>query len=219
MRRAAMRACSRCTARIRAKAGSRSSISLVRKLRAQGGQDELAMGQASSPETTSPFTGVRKDRPTRGHETRAKPESSAITILAGKGQPWRFGRADRDLTIKTGIVNVSFLDRRVTAASLNQSGRQRRHPPVTAANLLDRGFVVEEAADAPAALNRLERDTFQAIISDVVMPGAIDGLGLAREVGRRWPLTPLILVSGYAGSLTDARDIGARVLASHSRQL
>jgi CheY-like chemotaxis protein len=84
---------------------------------------------------------------------------------------------------------------------------------VTAAYLRDCGFAVAEAADATSAIGLLQQSTFEAIVSDIVMPGAIDGLGLAREVGRRWPLTPLILISGYAKSLADAGSIGVRIVA------
>ncbi len=53
------------------------------------------------------------------------------------------------------------------------------------------------AATGDEALTILERRTVDVVLSDVVMPGAIDGLALARLVRTRWPGTKVILSSGY----------------------
>ena len=54
--------------------------------------------------------------------------------------------------------------------------------------LEDAGYVVLEAADAAGALRHLEGDTPVAVLlTDVRMPGPMDGFALAREVERRWP--------------------------------
>jgi CheY-like chemotaxis protein len=37
------------------------------------------------------------------------------------------------------------------------------------------------------------------MITDVVMPGAMSGIALAREARRLWPDLPVLLVTGYAG--------------------
>ena len=44
-----------------------------------------------------------------------------------------------------------------------------------------------------------EGQRFDLMISDVVMPGAMSGIALAREARRLWPDLPVLLVTGYAG--------------------
>jgi CheY-like chemotaxis protein len=63
--------------------------------------------------------------------------------------------------------------------------------------LREAGFQVLEAADAESAMELLEdTDGVQVLFTDIQMPGAMDGLGLAREVHRRWPNIRLLLTSG-----------------------
>ena len=42
------------------------------------------------------------------------------------------------------------------------------------------GYTVRRVADAEAALREIERDGIDMVFSDIVMPGKMDGLGLAR---------------------------------------
>lgn len=39
------------------------------------------------------------------------------------------------------------------------------------------------------------------MFSDIVLPGRIDGLALAAELQSRYPRTPVLLTTGYAGRL------------------
>ncbi len=43
----------------------------------------------------------------------------------------------------------------------------------------------------------LEKETFDLVLTDVVMPG-IDGMGLLKEVKRRWPGTKVVILTGHA---------------------
>src|SRR4051812_40495542 len=61
--------------------------------------------------------------------------------------------------------------------------------------LTRRGARTSEAADALAAIGRLESDEFDVVISDVQMPGH-SGHWLRREIHNRWPELPVILSSG-----------------------
>ena len=61
----------------------------------------------------------------------------------------------------------------------------------------DAGYRVLEAASADAALRIFEANPdIRLLFSDVSMPGAIDGAGLARQVAGQWPGVGIILTSG-----------------------
>ena len=52
---------------------------------------------------------------------------------------------------------------------------------------------------AEAASKLLEDGTkIDLVFSDIVMPGTIDGVGLAREIRSRYPRLPVILTTGYS---------------------
>lgn len=59
------------------------------------------------------------------------------------------------------------------------------------------GFATVEAANADEAIRILEsRDDIRAIVTDIDMPGSMDGLKLAHAVREKWPPVKLVLVSG-----------------------
>jgi CheY-like chemotaxis protein len=63
--------------------------------------------------------------------------------------------------------------------------------------LQDDGFQVLAADDAASAIALLEADApIDAVFSDVQMPGAMDGLGLARWISREKPGLKVLLTSG-----------------------
>jgi CheY-like chemotaxis protein len=67
----------------------------------------------------------------------------------------------------------------------------------TAADLRAAGFSVVEAANSNDAIEALTTNsTIGAMFTDVQMPGAMDGLELARHVHGRWPLIKVIVTSG-----------------------
>lgn len=70
------------------------------------------------------------------------------------------------------------------------------------------GFSVIEAANAASAIQLLERrDDIRVIITDVDMPGTMDGLMLAAAVANRWPPIRIIVVSGHRTvEITDIPD-------------
>ncbi|WHQ70585.1 ATP-binding protein [Methylorubrum extorquens] len=79
---------------------------------------------------------------------------------------------------------------------------------VTAAFLEDAGFQVEQANSAQAGLDLLARGGADILVSDLIMPGGMDGLAFANEARRRWPELPVILVSGYSTSAARATELG-----------
>lgn len=62
----------------------------------------------------------------------------------------------------------------------------------------DAGFEVLEARNADEAIAVLEsRDDIRVVVTDVQMPGSMDGMKLARAVRDRWPPILIIVVSGH----------------------
>ena len=49
------------------------------------------------------------------------------------------------------------------------------------------------------------------VFSDIVMPGSIDGIGLAKEIRVRYPGLPVVLSTGYTDSAQKVPD-GLQVL-------
>ena len=66
----------------------------------------------------------------------------------------------------------------------------------TADFLVEAGYTVIEASSAVAALRQLEvTPNVRVLLTDVEMPGEMDGLELAREVQSRWPEVVIIVTS------------------------
>ncbi|HYD27835.1 PAS domain S-box protein [Brevundimonas sp.] len=66
------------------------------------------------------------------------------------------------------------------------------------------GLEVRAAESGPQALELLKEDRFDIMLTDVVMPGGMTGIELARECARTWPTMRIVLTSGYAGDDVDA---------------
>jgi two-component system NtrC family sensor kinase len=70
---------------------------------------------------------------------------------------------------------------------------------VTAELLREIGFQPQWARDGQAALAALERDpTIELVMSDIVMPGGMSGLELARILRQHRPELPVLLATGYS---------------------
>jgi signal transduction histidine kinase/CheY-like chemotaxis protein len=75
------------------------------------------------------------------------------------------------------------------------------------------GCSVRHVLDPAAALRALaDGPACDVVLSDIVMPGGMDGLQLAAELRRRWPELPLVLMTGYAEKLGEAEAQGLLVL-------
>ena len=63
------------------------------------------------------------------------------------------------------------------------------------------GFSVTHVASAEAALGALaDSRQIDVVLSDIMMPGGVSGLQLAREIRRRHPEMSVILTTGYVES-------------------
>ena len=79
------------------------------------------------------------------------------------------------------------------------------------------GYRAEAVTGPEAALERLEGgERFDLVFSDVLMPGGMSGLDLAREVGRRWPDLPVLLATGRPGRRRPGRVPGAAQALRHA---
>lgn len=65
--------------------------------------------------------------------------------------------------------------------------------------LREAGFWVAEAENADEAFDLLrERQDVRAVLTDVDMPGSIDGFEFARLVAQGWPEVGVLVISGKA---------------------
>ncbi|MET0365794.1 MAG: response regulator [Sphingobium sp.] len=75
--------------------------------------------------------------------------------------------------------------------------------------LVEDGFSVEVAETADAAWEKISGGlTFQMLLTDVRMPGRLDGLDLARKVKNRAPPVSIIVMSGYIGAREMDSNLG-----------
>ncbi|WP_448208062.1 PAS domain S-box protein [Azospirillum sp. sgz302134] len=81
--------------------------------------------------------------------------------------------------------------------------------------LEDVGFAVTCVTTADEALPILAAGDVDVLFSDVVMPGSMSGVDLAREAQRRFPGLPVILATGYSEDI--ARADGIQVLSKPYR--
>lgn len=70
---------------------------------------------------------------------------------------------------------------------------------LAAADMLrEQGFAVLEAVDAAEALSLLQaNESIDLVITDVRMPGEMNGVALTREVKKHWPNLPVAIISGH----------------------
>jgi len=61
------------------------------------------------------------------------------------------------------------------------------------------GYAVSQAGDGAAGIAACEAAEipYDLLLTDVIMPGHVGGKDLADEVGRRWPTTVVVFMSGY----------------------
>jgi PAS domain S-box-containing protein len=79
---------------------------------------------------------------------------------------------------------------------------------VASTGLLEQlGYRVRWASDAAAALAELEKDNIDIVVSDIVMPGKMDGVCLAKTIRATRPKLPVLLMTGYSPT---AKEIGSQ---------
>ncbi len=119
---------------------------------------------------------------------------------------------DRGTIVNVFLPRIEASDAELVAGSPT-AGRERRETvlvveddpvvrKVVAGMVESLGYRVEVAENGSDALARLETDgTVDLVLTDVVMPGDIDGWRLAETVWRRWPETRVLLTTGYSDNV------------------
>lgn len=72
--------------------------------------------------------------------------------------------------------------------------------------LEQKGFDVTAVGDGVQALEALQNDGYDLLVTDIVMPG-LDGIGLALRVTRDYPDLPVLLMTGYSAEQQRAYDL------------
>ncbi|MCA6120360.1 PAS domain S-box protein [Bradyrhizobium sp. WSM 1704] len=68
------------------------------------------------------------------------------------------------------------------------------------------GYTVRWASSAESALQELESNGIDVVFSDIVMPGKMDGLKLARTIRDKKPELPILLTTGYSNSARQVKS-------------
>lgn len=81
---------------------------------------------------------------------------------------------------------------------------------IMAEELAEAGFEVREAesGDEASALIAEAPDAFSLLVTDIHMPGSLDGIAVARLLRARRPGIPVIYISGRPGVLTPLGRLG-----------
>jgi len=108
-------------------------------------------------------------------------------------------RTDRSPSPTTSAINLREAAPAKASGSILLVEDDDEVAGLVADMLRELGYGVTRAAGAGAALGALaEARPIDLILSDIMMPGAMNGLDLAREARRRRPSLLILLTSGYA---------------------
>jgi CheY-like chemotaxis protein len=75
-----------------------------------------------------------------------------------------------------------------------------------------KGYAVVTAADGEEALRKIAAEDYDAVFTDIKMPG-MDGIAVAEQIRAQRPWLPVVIVSGYATAENEARAKAAGVRA------
>jgi len=133
------------------------------------------------------------------------------------------GTVTADSTVGQGTTIIVYLpycaDKQITGKEVSAAETKWRSQRQTVLVVDDSAEVAEVTSSlfehlgyetiyrdsAEAALKLLEADTkIDLVFSDIVMPGTVDGVGLAREIRSRYPNLPVALTTGYSDAATAA---------------
>ncbi|MFI5020497.1 MAG: response regulator [Alphaproteobacteria bacterium] len=76
--------------------------------------------------------------------------------------------------------------------------------------LTRKGYLVVSAENGQEALNKIAKEDYDAVFTDIKMPG-MDGLEVAERVRAKRPWTPVVIITGYGTAENQARAEAAGV--------
>ena len=79
---------------------------------------------------------------------------------------------------------------------------------IMAEALIEAGFAVDEAGSADEAVRMLDADGYRLLVTDIHMPGSLDGIDLAQRAHDQNPRMPIVFVTGRPDVLARLRDAG-----------
>jgi CheY-like chemotaxis protein len=76
--------------------------------------------------------------------------------------------------------------------------------------LARKGYVVVSAENGAEALNKFSQEAYDAVFTDIKMPG-MDGLEVAERLRAKRPWTPVVIITGYGSAENETRAEAAGV--------
>jgi CheY-like chemotaxis protein len=168
----------------------------------------------------------------KGYDEETTPEQRTRIFDAPRGRPWHrpdpaAARVLAATPAQSGVARSSCAPARdardASAASAARSDGAARRGQIllveddkevsalTREMLGCLGFTVIHVASPEAALGALaDGRTIDVVLSDIMMPGGVSGLDLAREIRRRHPDLLIVLTTGYveaAGGMKDGEFV------------
>jgi CheY-like chemotaxis protein len=130
------------------------------------------------------------------------------------------GHIDIESELGRGTVVTIYLPRSETLTVENRQKPRRDdasdtvllvedNPEVAnaSAGLLEElGYRVRITSDAETALKEIESEGIDLVFTDIVMPGKMDGLGLAKAIRDKHPDLPILLTTGYSEALARSQN-------------
>lgn len=103
------------------------------------------------------------------------------------------------------VNDTSIVAARVLVAEDNPAVRE-----FVSRSIGSMGCKVATAADGQDALDKLAAETFDVLVTDIVMPN-VDGIALAMKAVRDYPGLRVVMISGYAQERMRAHNLDALV--------
>jgi CheY-like chemotaxis protein len=129
-------------------------------------------------------------------------QGSAITLVFPRSRaplPAKGAEGDADAALPQGL-SILVVDDNEEIAALARTA------------LEERGCITEQAHTADAAMAILERRPFDALLTDIVMPGEMDGVALAKAARLASPRLVVVLMTGYSDRLKRGEDMDAELV-------
>jgi two-component system CheB/CheR fusion protein len=139
----------------------------------------------------------------------ARQSGGDVTISSAEGQgtvvTLYLPAIDSEEPRKTDKRASDFADGKATGEVILLVEDDLRVRNLTRNRLEYLGYSVVEAANGPAALQQLEQsDAIRLVLTDITMPGGMNGYELAKTAHALYPDLPIILASGFAPDEADA---------------